>query len=93
MNDFTAVNGQIMTDDAMTELEAAYAAGEFPAGEHSVGDVIHGSPRSLSAEGMVVLSVKIPAAMKRAIQVQAEREHTTPSTLVRSLIARSLVDA
>lgn len=93
MGSFTAANGQVMTDKMMADLEAAYAAGKFPLDEYSVGDVIHGAPRSLSPEGSSVLSIKVPLAMKRAIQAQAEREHTTPSTLVRSMIAHQLVEA
>ncbi|MCI5825227.1 MAG: hypothetical protein MR006_00990 [Arcanobacterium sp.] len=92
MGSFTATNGQMMTDKMMADLESIYAAGEFPPDEYSVGEVIHGTPRSLSPEGSSVLSVKVPLAMKRAIQAEAERENTTPSTLVRSIIARHMIE-
>ena len=93
MGDFTAMNGQAVNDEMLESLEASYAAGEFPTGEYSVGGVIHGAPRALSSEGSAVLSVKVPLAMKRAIQAEARHANTTPSAIVCSLIARHTVEA
>lgn len=93
MSDFVAISGQTVTDEMLDRLEAVYAAGEFPPGSHPVGDVIHGAPRALSAEGSATLSVKIPVAMKRAIADKAKREHVSTSEVVRAMLARSLVGA
>ncbi|WP_028821732.1 ribbon-helix-helix domain-containing protein [Propionimicrobium lymphophilum] len=93
MNSFTAINGQVVSDEMLEKLESTYASGEFPDGESAASDVIQGSPRALSPEGTAVLSVKVPVAMKRAIQEKAEKGNMTPSELVRSMIARELIEA
>lgn len=93
IGDFTAMNGQVVNDEMLAGLEASYTVGEFPAGEYSVGGVIHGAPLSLSSEGSAVLSIKAPIAMKRAIQAEAQHANSAPSAIVRSLIARHMVEA
>jgi predicted GNAT superfamily acetyltransferase len=83
-------NGQIVTDEMLCRWCAALDMDEWPAGEYSVGEVVKGRP-PMSAEGSAVLSVKVPPAMKRAIEKAAKNEGVTTSDFVRSMLAGGLV--
>lgn len=72
--------------------------------ESGTGDVCRGgpirrssavwsTPSALSSEGSETLSVKIPAAMKRALTATADKENMTTSELVRAMLTKSLIDA
>lgn len=93
MSDFTAIDGQKITDEKLAAWEQDYAQGTFPEGEKNLSQVIHGSPRSLSSEGSETLSVKIPVAMKRALIATAKKQQLTTSELVRITLAKSLTQA
>lgn len=93
MSDFTAMDGQKITDEKLAAWERDYARGTFPEGERNLSQVIHGSPRSLSGEGSETLSVKIPVAMKRALIATAKKQQLTTSELVRITLAKSLTQA
>lgn len=89
---YTAANGQELTDAMIEEWCACYERGEFPAGEHSVGEVVMGRP-PLSSEKTATLTVKMPIGMKEALVRRAEREGVTASAYTRSVLADSLVAA
>lgn len=93
MSEFVALNGQTVTDAQLDAWESSYAQGKFPAGEKNLSAIIHGAPRALSSEGSETLSVKIPAAMKRALTATADKENMTTSELVRAILTKSLIDA
>ena len=87
-----AANGQELTDAMIENWCAAYERGEFPEGEHSVGEVVMGRP-PLSAEKTVTLTVKLPVSMKAAVVRRAEQEGLTASAYTRSVLADSLMAA
>ena len=93
MSDFTAIDGQKITEEKLAAWEQDYAQGLFPEGERNLSQVIHGSPRSLSGEGSETLSVKTPLAMKRALIATAKKQQLTTSELVRIALAKSLAQA
>ena len=63
-----------------------YERGEFPPGERSDGEVVYGLPL-LSSEATVVLSIKVPIGMKRALQANASAAGTTTSAYARAILA------
>lgn len=93
MGGFFASNGQFVTDEELDAWEEIYARGEFPPGEHSVGDVIDGAPDSQGNQEQVTLSVEIPAAMEQAIAKVAKRKHQTTGEYVQKVLLESLVEA
>lgn len=102
MGGFVAYNGQFVSDDDLDAWEEIYARGEFPEGEHSVGEVINGAPGSQGESGAsgksnepdrVTLSVEIPAAMERAIVQVAKRKNLTTGEYVQNALLKSLVEA
>jgi hypothetical protein len=90
MDAIKTIDGQVVTDDLLGKWSAALDRDEWPEGEYSSGPVIIGRP-PMSAEGSVVLSVKIPVAMKRAIEREAKSEGLSTSDYIRSLLASKLV--
>ena len=42
---YIAANGQEITEAMIDRWCDAYERGEFPEGEHTVGDVVHGKPQ------------------------------------------------
>ena len=89
---YTAANGQEITEEMIDRWCDAYERGEFPEGEHTVGEVVYGRP-PLSSEGSAVLSIKVPISMKKAIERQAQKEGMTTSAYARSALADKLVAA
>lgn len=43
---YTAANGQVVMDEMIDAWCESYERGEFPDGEHTVGGIVHGRPRS-----------------------------------------------
>lgn len=89
---YVAANGQEITEEMIERWCEAYERGEFPEGEHTVGEVVYGRP-PLSSEGSTVLSIKVPISMKKAIECQAQKEGMTTSAYARSALADKLVGA
>lgn len=89
---YTAANGQEVTEDMINRWCASYERGEFPEGEHTVGGVVHGRP-PLSPEGTAVISIKVPVAMKRAIERQARNEGLSTSAYARAALTDRLLAA
>lgn len=87
---FIASNGQPVTEDMLNRWCDALDRDEWPEGEHSVGDIIIGRP-PMSPEGSVVMSFKVPPAMKRAVEQQARDEGLSTSEYLRSIVADRLV--
>lgn len=89
---YRAANGQMITEDMIDTWCAAYEKGEFPKGEHTVGDVVRGRP-PLSGDETVTLSVKVPMGMKEAIRKRAAEEGMTPSEYARLALSEKLLAA
>lgn len=87
---YTAANGQKFTDADIDRWCSAYETGQFPAGEQTVGQVVHGRPPLSAGEETVVISVKVPAHMKRAIESKAESAGVSSSAYIRNVLAAAL---
>lgn len=83
---YVAANGQEITDEMIDRWCSAYEAGEFPAGERTVGEVVYGRP-PLSSEGTAVISIKVPVGMKAALERKAKAEGVTMSAAARGAIS------
>jgi hypothetical protein len=92
MKPFEASDGQLVTDEMISRWAAALDKDEWPKGEHSIGEVIIGRP-PMSPEGSAVLSVKVPTAMKRAIEGAASAEGISTSDFVRKALVNELLSA
>ena len=90
MSSYVAPTGQEITEDMIDRWCEAYERGEFPAGEHTVGDVVVGRP-PLSAEKTVTLTVKVPIGMKAALVAKAKQKGKTASGYTRDIIAKDLL--
>lgn len=90
MDAIRAKNGQLVTEEMIDGWGDALDRDEWPATWKNVGKVVNGRP-PMSAEGSAVLSVKVPPAMKRAIEMEARAEGVSSSDLVRTMIASGLV--
>ncbi|NPD31933.1 ribbon-helix-helix protein, CopG family [Eggerthellaceae bacterium zg-997] len=89
---YTSATGQEITDEMIERWCNAYEKGEFPPGERSVGPVIRGRP-PLSHEETVVLSIKVPASMKKALEREASSQGQTASAFARDAINARLSSA
>lgn len=89
MSGIIAENGKLVTDEMIADWESSLESDKWPEGWTNVGEVIEG--RLPSATDTVTLSVKIPAAMKRAIDAEAKNEGLSTSAYVRGMLAGSLM--
>ena len=86
---WTAANGQKITEEMIGEWCNCYERGEFPKGEHTVGNVVVGRP-PLSSDKTVTMSVKLPEGMRVAVRREAKKKGMTDSAYVRSILASAL---
>lgn len=85
-----APDGTEITEEMIDRWCAAYEAGEFPEGERTEGGVVRGRP-PLSSEGSVVLSAKVPAGMKAAVERRAAEEGVSMGAFVRDALTDKLL--
>ena len=90
MSEIIAENGQAATDEMIANWESSLARDEWPEGWVNVGDVVEGRlPKSKT--DTVTLSLKVPAAMKRALANEAKSEGKSTGAYVRGILAESLM--
>lgn len=90
MDKIIAENGQEVTEEMIEGWCEALDKDEWPSGWRNVGEVVDGrQPQTTSSTE--TLSVKIPAAMKKAIDREAKDEGLSTSAYVRKLLANSLM--
>lgn len=87
---YIAATGQVITDAMIDHWCEAYERGEFPEGEHSVGDVVHGKPLR-SRESTAVMTIKVPVGMKAAVAKRAADNGISASEFARRAIANELL--
>lgn len=87
---WTAADGREITDEMIDGWCDSYEKGEFPAGERTAGSVHYGRP-PLSSGETVVISVKVPVGMKRAIEEKAKAEGVTTSAYARGALTDKLL--
>jgi hypothetical protein len=92
MDNIKTVDGQTVTEEMLDTWSDALSKDKWPDGWANKGEIVIGRPR-LSAEGSSVLSVKVPVAMKRAIEREANNEGLSTSDYVRSVLASGLLAA
>ena len=90
MSGIVAENGQVVTDEMIEGWESVLEHDEWPSGWKNVGEIVEGRlPKS--APDTVTLSIKVPAAMRRAIEDEAKNNGKTTSAYVRGVLARALM--
>ena len=90
MDEIIAENGQVVTDEMIATWAQALDNDEWPSGWTNVGDVVDGRlPKT--APKTVTLSLKVPVAMKKALDNEAKAEGKSTGAYVRGLLATSLL--
>ena len=90
MDGIVAENGQLVTDEMIAGWEDALERDEWPTGWVNAGEVVEGRlPKS--APETVTLSIKVPAAMKKALEREAKAEGKSTGAYARGLLANSLM--
>ena len=84
-----ANDGQMVTDVMIDGWCEALDRDEWPDGWHNVGDVVAGRPPA--AETMAVLSLKLPAGKKKAIEREAKSEGISTSAFARRALEDRLI--
>ena len=85
VNGIFAENGTLVTDDMIASWEDSLERDKWPDGWVNVGEIVEGKLPA-SHPDAVTLSIKIPAPMKRVIELEAKREGRTTSAYVRGLL-------
>lgn len=67
MNGIVAENGKVVTDEMIAGWESALERDEWPSGWVNVGEIVEGKLPKAAPE-TVTLSLKVPVAMKRALE-------------------------
>ena len=76
-----AENGKVGTDEMIAGWESALERDEWPSGWVNVGEIVEGKlPKA--APDTVTLSLKVPAAMKRALEKEAKAEGKSTGTTI-----------
>lgn len=90
MNGIVAENGKVVTDEMIADWESALERDEWPTGWINVGDVVDGKLPKATTE-TVTLSLKVPVAMKRALEREAKAEGKSTGAYARSILAVGLM--
>ncbi len=90
MTAIKAANGQLVTDEMISSWCESLDRNEWPNGWKNVGNVVHGKP-PVDSESSVVLSVKVPIGMKRAIEARAKNKGMSTSAAARELLENGLL--
>lgn len=64
-------HGKVVTDEMIADWESALERDEWPSGWVNVGEIVEGKLPKAAPE-TVTLSLKVPAAMKRALEREAK---------------------
>ena len=90
MDGIVAENGKVVTDAMIADWESAPERDEWPSGWVNVGDVVDGRLPKAAPE-TVTLSLKVPAAMKRALEREAKAEGKSTGAFARGILADGLM--
>lgn len=90
MDGIVAENGKVVTDAMIADWESALERDEWPSGWVNVGDVVDGRLPKAAPE-TVTLSLKVPAAMKRALEREAKAEGKSTGAFARGILADGLM--
>ena len=90
MNGIVAENGKVVTDEMIADWESALERDEWPSGWVNVGEIVEGKLPKAAPE-TVTLSLKVPAAMKRAREKEAKAEGKSTGAYARGILADGLM--
>lgn len=90
MNGIVAENGKVVTDEMIADWESALERDEWPSGWVNVGEIVEGKLPKAAPE-TVTLSLKVPAAMKRALEKEAKAEGKSTGAYARGILADGLM--
>ncbi len=90
MTAIKAANGQLVTDEMIDAWSESLDHDEWPSSWENVGEVIHGKP-PIDTDSNVVLSIKVPVGMKRAIENRAKNTGVSTSAAARKLLEDGLL--
>lgn len=85
-----AENGKVVTDEMIADWESALERDEWPSGWVNVGEIVEGKLPKAAPE-TVTLSLKVPAAMKRALEKEAKAEGKSTGAYARGILADGLM--
>ena len=89
MNGIVAENGKVVTDDMIADWDSALERDEWPRGWVDVGGIVEGRLPKAAPE-TVTLSLKVPVAMKRALEKEAKAEGKSTGAYARGILADGL---
>ena len=90
MNGIVAENGKVVTDEMIANWESALERDEWPSGWVNVGEIVEGKLPKAAPE-TVTLSLKVPVAMKRALEKEAKAEGKSTGAYARGILADGLM--
>jgi hypothetical protein len=90
MENIQCLDGQVVTEDMINSWSEALEEDRWPKGWVTVGEPLNGQPPS-EVEPNVVLSVKVPASIKRAVEQRAQRKGVSTSAAARELLEDGLL--
>ena len=90
MQTYEAADGTIFTDNDINRWCEYYDRGEFPPGEHSTGEIVHGKPPRTGAE-QTSLTIKVPVGLKKAINAKAKSAGISTSAFVRNQLVQACI--
>ncbi len=90
MNGIVAENGVMVTDEMINGWESALERDEWPSGWVNVGEIVEGRLPKAAPE-TTTLSLKVPVAMKKALEAEARSEGKSTGAFARGLLADGLM--
>ena len=81
---------EAVTDEMIAGWESALERDEWPSGWVNVGEIVEGKLPKAAPE-TVTLSLKVPAAMKRALEKEAKAEGKSTGAYARGILADGLM--
>lgn len=90
MAGIVAENGKLVTDEMIAGWEAALERDEWPSGWVNVGEIVDGRLPKAAPE-TATLSIKVPVAMKRALEREAKAEGKSTGAFARGILANGLM--
>ncbi len=91
MNEIIAENGKVVTDEMIADWEESLERDEWPNGWTNVGEIVEGRLPKVAPE-TTTLSLKVPVAMKRALEREAKAEGKSTGAYARGILADALME-
>lgn len=92
MGDIKTAEGRMVSDEMIETWAEALDRDEWPEGWANVGGIVDGAP-PVRRERTVTLTVRVPPAVKMALEARAKETGETTSATARELLEEALVEA